>query len=58
MNSRSKKYFNKSKSAKKAGTTANPGKKSSKQNSPVQKNTATQDDTGGGNESGKRIDDN
>lgn len=59
MNSRSKKYFAHNKSAKKQlNNIAADNKNERKQKSSIQKNTATQDDTGGGNDSGKRLDDN
>jgi hypothetical protein len=60
MNPRAKKYFAKNKSAKKQlkDNIASDHKKEGKQKASVRKSTATQDDTGGGNDSGKRTDDN
>ena len=58
MNSRAKKYFTDIKSQKKKPDNITTNKKEGKQKPSIQKSTATQDDTGGGNDSGKRSDDN
>jgi hypothetical protein len=60
MNPRSKKYFADNKSAKKelSNKIATDIKKEGKQKPSTRKRIATQDDTGGGNDSGKRSDDN
>ena len=60
MNSRTKKYFTDIKAGKKQvdNNTGSDKKKEGKQKPFIQKNTATQDDTGGSNDSGKRSDDN
>ena len=59
MNSRSNNYFIKNKAERNKNIKpVEEAKGEKKQKSSIQKNTATQDDTGGGNDSGKRSDDN
>ncbi len=59
MNSRSNNYFIKNKAERNKNIKpVEEAKGEKKQKSSFQKNTATQDDTGGGNDSGKRSDDN
>ena len=61
MNPRSKKYYEHSKAqkdSKKDVADKNGYDEQKGDQSNLRKNSATQDDTGGGNNSGKRIDDN
>ncbi|MEO8860991.1 MAG: hypothetical protein ABI358_06175 [Ginsengibacter sp.] len=56
MNSRSNNYFIKNKAERNKNIKpVEEAKGGKKQKSSIQKNTATQDDTGGGNDSGKKI---
>jgi hypothetical protein len=58
MKPRSTKYFSRDKSEKNKPAAPAKDSKAKAPKSSIQKNTATQDDTGGGNDSGKRSDDN
>lgn len=58
MKSRSKKYFDTGKLKTKDAPAKGAGKKVDQGNPAAQNTLATQDDTGGGNDSGKRVDQN